>query len=311
MTCAATAQKEGIGFPGQLAVYNDTHVEGLSRLAAGIKAHHSHAVLQLHHAGMRSPISLTGRSPQCPSDDAASGAKEMTLGEVKASIDAFVEAARRSERAGFDGIELHGAHGYLICEFLSPEINRREDEYGGSPENRARFLFEVIDGVRAVCRADLTLGVRLSPERFGMRLLEIRSLAQRLMTEGRIDYLDMSLWDCFKEPEDPTLGGRNLMSYFTDLDRGSVRLGAAGKIMSSADAASVLDAGMDFVVIGRAAVLHHDFPRRVAADPAFRPIATPVSPEYLHGEGLSDAFIQYMRNWKGFVTDPVEEPAAV
>jgi 2,4-dienoyl-CoA reductase-like NADH-dependent reductase (Old Yellow Enzyme family) len=121
----------------------------------------------------------------------------------------------------------------------------------------------------------------------------------------------MSLWDCFKEPEDPALGGRNLMSYFTDLDRGSVRLGAAGKIMSSADAARVLDAGMDFVVIGRAAVLHHDFPRRVAADPAFHPMATPVSPEYLHSEGLSEAFVQYMRNWKGFVTDPVEQPATV
>jgi 2,4-dienoyl-CoA reductase-like NADH-dependent reductase (Old Yellow Enzyme family) len=311
MTCAATAQKEGIGFPGQLAAYSDIHVDGLARLAAGIKAHGSHAVVQLHHAGMRSPTALTGRAPQCPSDDAATGAKEMTRGELRASIEAFVEAARRSERAGFDGVELHGAHGYLICEFLSPEINRRGDEYGGALENRARFLLEVIDGVRAVCRPDFSLGVRLSPERFGMRLLEIRSVAQRLMAEGRIDYLDMSLWDCFKEPEDPSLHGRNLLSYFTDLDRGSVRLGAAGKIMSSADAASVLDAGMDFVVIGRAAVLHHDFPRRVVADPAFRPVATPVSPEYLHGEGLSDRFVQYMRNWKGFVTEPVEEPAAV
>src|SRR5205814_2033381 len=103
----------------------------------------------------------------------------------------------------------------------------------------------------------------------------------------------------------------NLMSYFTDLPRGGVRLGAAGKISGGDDAAKALAAGMDFVVIGRSAVLHHDFARRVAADPAFVPVPIPVSPEYLRSEGLSDIFINYMRNWKGFVTDPVEEPASV
>jgi 2,4-dienoyl-CoA reductase-like NADH-dependent reductase (Old Yellow Enzyme family) len=311
MTCAATVQKEGIGFNGQLGIYRDDHLEGLQRLAAGIKAHQSHAVVQLHHAGMRSPIAHIGRAPQCPSDDAETGAKAMTHDEVKQSIDAFVAAARRADRAGFDGVELHGAHGYLICEFLSPEINRRDDEYGGSLENRARFLFEAIDGIREVCRQDFSLGVRLSPERFGMQLLEIRTVASRLLEEGKIDYLDMSLWDCFKEPEDPALRGRNLMSYFTDLPRHGVRLGAAGKIASGADAALVLAAGMDFVVVGRSAVLHHDFAGRVAADPAFVPVAIPVSPEYLRSEGLSDTFIKYMRHWKGFVTDPVEEPASV
>jgi 2,4-dienoyl-CoA reductase-like NADH-dependent reductase (Old Yellow Enzyme family) len=165
--------------------------------------------------------------------------------------------------------------------------------------------------VRAVCGPDFSLGVRLSPERFGMQLLEIRTVAARLLAEEKIDYLDMSLWDCFKEPEDPALCGRNLMSYFADLPRGSVRLGAAGKIVSGADAARVLATGMDFVVIGRSAVLHHDFARRVAADPAFVPVPTPVSPEYLRNEGLSDPFVKYMRHWKGFVTDPVEEPATV
>jgi 2,4-dienoyl-CoA reductase-like NADH-dependent reductase (Old Yellow Enzyme family) len=311
MTCAATVQREGVGFNGQLGIYRDDQIEGLTRLADGIKANQSHAVAQLHHAGMRSPVALTGRAPQCPSDDAETGAKAMTRDDVKQSIDAFIAAARRADRAGFDGVELHGAHGYLICEFLSPELNRRDDEYGGPLENRARFLFEAIDGVRAVCRPDFSLGVRLSPERFGMQLLEIRTVAGRLLADGKIDYLDMSLWDCFKEPEDQALRGRNLMSFFTDLPRGGVRLGAAGKIVSGADAERVLAAGMDFVVIGRSAVLHHDFARRVAADPRFEPVSIPVSPEYLRSEGLSDTFVKYMRNWKGFVTEPVEEPASV
>src|SRR5262249_43112232 len=103
MTCAATVQKEGVGFRGQLAIYSDDHLAGLQRLADGIKANASHAVAQLHHAGMRSPVALTGGAPRCPSDDTETGAKAMTHDEVKESIDAFVEAARRADRAGFDG----------------------------------------------------------------------------------------------------------------------------------------------------------------------------------------------------------------
>lgn len=301
MTCAATVQKDGVGFPGQLGVYSDDHLPGLARLAQGLKAHGTHAVVQLHHAGMRAPAAITGRPPQCPSDDAETGARAMTADEVARAIDDFIAAAKRSERAGFDGVELHGAHGYLICEFLSPEINRREDRYGGSLENRSRMLFELVDGVRAACRPGFSLGVRLSPERFGMQLPEVRDVAQRLMREARIDYLDMSLWDAFKEPEDEAFKGRSLMSYFTDLDRGSVRLGAAGKIMTAEESARCLAAGLDLVVIGRAAILHHDYPRRVAADPAFRPTPTPVPREYLRQEGLSETFVGYMRNWKDFV----------
>jgi 2,4-dienoyl-CoA reductase-like NADH-dependent reductase (Old Yellow Enzyme family) len=79
-------------------------------------------------------------------------------------------------------------------------VNQRTDEYGGSFENRARFLYECIEGVRAQCGKDFSLGVRLSPERFGMDLGEILGLAGALLKDDRIDYLDMSLWDCFKPP---------------------------------------------------------------------------------------------------------------
>jgi 2,4-dienoyl-CoA reductase-like NADH-dependent reductase (Old Yellow Enzyme family) len=303
MTCAATVQREGIGFAGQLGIYGDEHLEGLTRLAAGIKSHGSHAVVQLHHAGMRTPPALSGRPPQCPSDDATTGAKAMTADEVAQSMEAFIAAARRADRSGFDGVELHGAHGYLICQFLSAETNQRTDAFGGSLDNRSRMLFDLVDGVRTACRANFSVGVRLSPERFGLKLEEIRSVAQRLLREGRIDYLDMSLWDLWKEPEDAALKGRTLVSYFTDLERGSVRLGAAGKITTGADAVRALAERLDFVVIGKAAVLHHDFARRVLADQAFRPTAIPVTPDYLRNEGLSDTFIKYMRNWPGFVTE--------
>jgi 2,4-dienoyl-CoA reductase-like NADH-dependent reductase (Old Yellow Enzyme family) len=303
MTCAASVQREGVGFPGQLGCHDDRHLEGLSRLAAAIRAQDSHAVVQLHHGGMRSLKHVIGRAPMCPSDDESTGAVAMTLDEVHAARDAFIAAARRAEKAGFDGVELHGAHGYLICQFLSPEINRREDAYGGSLENRARFLLEIIDGVRAGTRRGFSLGVRLSPERFGLRLQEIKDLAQRLLREAKIDYLDMSLWDVFKQPVEEEHQGKTLLQHFAELERGPVRMGAAGKIMTGADAARALAGGLDYVLIGRGAILHHDFAKRVAADPDFKPTPLPVSETYLREEGLGPAFVNYMRTWKGFVEE--------
>lgn len=301
MTCAASVQESGIGFPGQLGFHDDKHLPGLTRLAGAIKQHGSHAVAQLHHGGLRAQ-----KTPKAPSADEKLGAPAMTLDEIQQTRDLFIAAALRAERAGFDGVELHGAHGYLICSFLSPELNRRDDAYGGDAARRQRFLFELIDGIRAAAKPGFSLGVRLSPERWGLKVLEIRDVAARLFRERRIDYLDMSLWDVRKEPEDETLKGRSLASYFADLDRGDTRLGAAGKIMTAQDARDILAAGYDFPVLGRAAILHHDFANRAAADPGFAARATPVSEAYLHAEGLGPAFVNYMRTWKGFV----EEAAA-
>ena len=300
MTCAAHVQAAGQGFPGQLGVFGDQHLEGLTRLAHTIKAKGAIAAMQLHHAGNRSPAALVG-TPVCPSDDEKSGARALTLGEVERLRDDFIAAAKRAERAGFDGVEIHGAHGYILAQFLSPEVNRREDRYGGSPENRARIVLEILDGVRAQCRADFQLGLRLSPERFGLRLMEIRDLAARVLRESRLDYLDLSLWDYTKEPVEEEYRGRTLMSWFTDLPRGNTRLGAAGKITSAEQAAQVLDMGCDYTLIGRAAILRHDFPERVRRDPKYQSPALPVTRQHLLDEGLSPPFVQYMNNWPGFV----------
>jgi len=310
ITCAAHVQPQGQGFPGQLGIFSDRHVEGLARLAAGIGAEGSISMVQLHHAGMRARADLIGSTPVCPSDDAETGARALSLGEVEQLAEDFIAAAVRADRAGFDGVEIHGAHGYVISQFLSPEVNRRTDHYGGSPENRARLPFDIVAGIRARCRPDLTLAVRLSPERFGQRLAEIRAVAQRLMSEGMIDLLDMSLWDVFKEPQEEEHQGRSLLSYFTDLDRGEVRLGAAGKIRGTRDAARCLEAGADLVVVGRAAILHHDFPARVKATADFEAAGLPVTVDHLRAEGIGEAFIRYLQGWKGFVQaeEPVPPP---
>jgi 2,4-dienoyl-CoA reductase-like NADH-dependent reductase (Old Yellow Enzyme family) len=303
MTCAAHVQATGQGFPGQLGVFSDAHLPGLSRLAAEIRRHGSLAFVQLHHAGMRSPAALIGTRPVCPSADEKTGARELSGTEVEQLAADFIRAAVRAQQAGFDGIEVHGAHGYLVGQFLSAEINRRGDRYGGSLENRCRLLMDILHGIRAQCRPDFLVSVRLSPERFGMNPAEGVLIARKLFESGLIDLLDLSLWDVFKEPQDEALRGRSLMSLFTALERGEVRLSVAGNIRGARAAEKALAAGADIVTIGRAAILHHDFPERCREDPDFEHVALPVTPAYLRSEGLSDPFVGYMKSWQGFVDD--------
>lgn len=302
MTAASHVQPVGQGFTGQLGVFADDHLEGLTALAAAIKARGSLSSLQLHHAGSRAEPELIGE-PVAPSDVPERNVRALSEAEVEVLRDDFIAGAQRAEQAGFDGVEIHGAHGYILAEFLSAVSNRRTDRYGGSLENRARIIVEIIDGIRAVARPDFQLGLRLSPERFGLELEEIRDVAAEVLQQGKIDFLDMSLWDVRKEPEEERFKGRSLVSFFTDLPRGNVRLGAAGKVMDAGDAAWVLDSGCDFAVIGRAAILRHDFPERVRRDPDYRSPELPASVQHLRNEGLSDTFIHYMRRWPGFV-DP-------
>jgi len=301
MTCAAHVQRIGQGFPGQLGVFSDDHLPGLTRLATEIKAQGAVSSVQLHHAGLRSPEALTFERPVGPSEDAETNTRALSTEEVEQLTEDFIAAAVRSEKAGFDGVELHGAHGYILCAFLSPETNRRDDRYGGSVENRARIVFDIIKGVRARTRPDFQLGLRLSPERFGLKFAEQRDVASWMLASGDLDYLDMSLWDSFKAPSEEAFSHRPLIDWFAELPRGETRLGAAGKLTKGQDFRRLLDAGADFTILGRAAVLHHDVPKLYAANPDFQPIALPVTREHLTREGLSPRFVDYMNTWKGFV----------
>lgn len=302
MTCAASVQHRGVGFPGQLGAHSDQHLDGLTRLAQGIKAHGSHAVVQLHHGGMRAMPSYCDNVPMCPSDDEKTGSKAMTGAEVEQLIEDYIEAAIRSQKAGFDGVELHGAHGYLIAQFLSPQYNRRSDAYGGSPEKRAKVLLDIVEGVHRACGREFSLGVRLSPERFGQSTAEIRDLASDLLRDSRLDYIDMSLWDVFKPAHDESFNGQSLLEIFAELPRDGVALGAAGKLYTASDCERAIDAGLDFVFIGRAAVVHANFAEQALANPDFAMADLPVTRAHLAAEGLGPKFIDYMATWDGFVS---------
>ncbi len=303
MTCAAHVQAVGQGFPGQLGIFGDEHLEGLTRLATDLNATGTVSYVQLHHAGHRSPPDVIGTQPVCPSDDAETGARALTIAEVEQVRDDFIAAAVRAQRAGFHGVELHGAHGYLICQFLSSELNRRTDRYGGSLENRSRLLFEIVDGIRGACGDDLALAVRMSPERFGMQTAEIVDVYGRLVDGGMVDLIDMSLWDVGRVTDQPGYDDRTLLEVFAELPRGDVRLGVAGKIHTPDDVQRVIDHGVDLPVLGRVAILHHDYPRQMQADAAFQPRRAPVGADVLAEEGVSPSFIEYLRATFRFVTD--------
>lgn len=303
MTCASHVQFVGKGFEGQLGIYDDEQVAGHQKLTKGIQSYGAVAVIQLHHAGMRSPKDIIGQAPVCASSNQEHGARALTLPEVHTLRDDFISAALRAKKSGYNGVEVHGAHGYILTQFLSSEINKRTDAYGGSLENRVRLLFEIVDGIRTQCGSDFLLGVRLSPERFGMKLAEVKQICEQLIATQQIDFLDISLWDVFKQPEESAHQDKSLLEHFTALDYKNVKLTVAGNIRNAQDVHQVIAAGVDFVSIGRAAILHHDFPQHIIDNPDFKCIDTPVSPAYLAKEGLGEKFITYMRRWDGFVEE--------
>jgi 2,4-dienoyl-CoA reductase-like NADH-dependent reductase (Old Yellow Enzyme family) len=146
-----------------------------------------------------------------------------------------------------------------------------------------------------------------------MRIDEIRQVSQQLIDTGQVDFLDLSLWDCMKEPEEarerPDLAGRTLCEVATDLDRRTdpqgrpVPVGVAGTIYDPADIERVLELGADFPILGRVAIVHHDYPMRLRADTNFVPTRPPVSRAHLSAEGVSPAFLEYLRHWPGFIAD--------
>ena len=300
-TCAAHVDFLGKGFPGQLGIYSDEQIPGHQKLVKGIHQYGSVALIQLHHAGMRSPKELIGEAPLCPSDDEKTGARAMSLEEVIALKHKFIEAAIRAQKAQYDGVEIHGAHGYILGQFLSASINHRQDQYGGSYENRVRLIKEIVSGIRKACGDKFLVGLRLSPERFGMQLEEIKQLCLALDASQELDFLDISLWDSFKMPEDEANQDQSLLAHFTTLNLKHCKLTVAGKIYSAQDVQSVLNEGVDFVSIGKAGILHYNFPQLVLNDDNFKAKSSPVSRAYLKQQALGEAFINYMSKWPDFV----------
>ena len=154
----------------QLSVSKDRHIEGLAKLAETVHKYGTKIFIQLHHPGRETVTALTGgpvvSASAIPCKYLQQETRALSTEEVKALIQQFISGAVRVKKAGCDGVELHAAHGYLLQQFLSPYTNKREDEYGGSFENRLRMITEIINGIRVQCGPDFPIGVRLSVEEF-------------------------------------------------------------------------------------------------------------------------------------------------
>lgn len=156
----------GKGFPNELGAYDDSFLPGLSRLAREVKEAGAAVALQLHHAGRETHSSFTGQTPVAPSPIPSrlmgEIPRELTREEIWELVEAYASAARRAVEAGFDAVELHGAHGYLLHQFVSPRCNAREDEFGG--EGRFRFPVEVVKAVRETVGPDFPVIYRFSAD---------------------------------------------------------------------------------------------------------------------------------------------------
>ncbi|MDR5701608.1 NADH:flavin oxidoreductase [Agromyces aerolatus] len=300
VTSESGVEARGRGFATEPGCHSDAHVPGLARLAEAVKAAGSLATMQLNHAGMRGHRAAERVSA---SADAETGARALRDYEIPEVVAAWGRAAARCEAAGFDGVQIHGAHGYLIGQFLSGTLNRRTDDWGGSAEHRARFLFAVIDAIRASTGPDFQVGVRLSPERYGQDLFEITAIVERLIDERKVDSIDLSLWDAGKLPDDERADRVPIMRQFLRIPRGEVRMGVAGRIRTGAAVRAAADEGSDYLAIGKAGILYPDFPRMVRDDPELVPGWLPVSASYLRSQDVGDGFIRYLTTWNGFISD--------
>ena len=183
----------------QLGIYDDSLLSGLEKLSSRIHATGTPIVTQINHAGRDASTEITGMEPVAPS--LSGDARELGGEEIKVLVEAFAVAADRAMRAGFDGVEVHGAHGFLLNQFLSPLINRRRDRYGGSLENRMRFPLEVVERVKEKIGGRLLL-YRLGSDDLdpaGIKIEESKKIAAKLEEAG-VDIIDVSGGLCGSRP---------------------------------------------------------------------------------------------------------------
>ena len=197
---AAVEHPRGRAIVNQLSIADNSLVPGLSKLARRIQQHGAKAFVQLHHAGGGTTVKKTNGVRPVVSSIAenaynARDPRVLETEEVESLVERFVDAAKRAQKAGFDGVELHGSHGYLIQEFMSPRNNQRDDRYGGDFDSRMRFPTEIVEGIREATNGDLALSFRLSAEEFvdgGYELEEATQMAEMLAAAG-VDVLDVTV----------------------------------------------------------------------------------------------------------------------
>lgn len=269
---------KGPAFPGAIAIDSDNKIPGLAKIANAIKTEGSKAILQIYHGGrMVEPELIGGRTPVAPSAIAAprEGAttpQALTAEEVDVMITKFGDAVNRAIKAGFDGVEIHGANTYLIQQFYSPNSNQRDDKWGGSRDNRARFPLEVLEITHKMAErfadSSFIIGYRFSPEEIevpGIRFDDTLYLLEKLAARG-LDYVHFSVGQLLRSSivnrDDPTpLITKYLAARSETLAK--VPVIGVGGVVNKMDAELALESGFDLVAVGKACIAYPDWADRI------------------------------------------------
>jgi fumarate reductase flavoprotein subunit len=269
----------GLAFPGAIGIDNDEKIAGLAKIASAIKGEGSRALLQIYHGGrMVDPKLIGGRTPVAPSAlaaprDGAATPNALTTEEVAGMVGKFGDAVRRAIQAGFDGVEIHGANTYLIQQFYSPNSNQRDDEWGGSRDNRAKFPLAVLDITHQMVRqyADdaFIIGYRFSPEELevpGIRFDDTMYLLEKLAARG-LDYLHFSLGYSLRPSINDTTDPTPLINKYCEMRSDAlaqIPVMGVGGIVNASDVETALEHGYDLVAVGRACIAYPDWTARIA-----------------------------------------------
>ncbi|MCT2561880.1 NADH-dependent flavin oxidoreductase [Chryseobacterium herbae] len=263
----------GIGFTHEFAGYDDAFLPSLKKLANAAKRGGAPAILQMFHAGNKAIPGLIPNGEVVSASAVSSGPillsdkenipKELSENEILEIIKAFGDTTRRAIEAGFDGVEIHGAHGFLLQNFISPFFNKRNDQWGGSLENRLRLSLEIVREVKNVVSeyADrpFLVGYRISPEEIPQKtygLPETFILMDKLIVE-KIDYLHFSLLDAVNQkPIDSEFSDQPISVVLNNYVNNRVPVLVAGSVTTPAMADKVLDYGVSMVAIGRTLVVN-------------------------------------------------------
>ena len=265
----------GIGFTHEFAAYDDRFINSLEKLAAAAQSGGAPAILQIFHAGNKAIPELVPNNDviSASASSVKSGdfmkrvvqSREMTENEIQETIRAFGDVTKRAIKAGFDGIELHGAHGFLLQNFFSPLFNQRNDRWGGDLEGRMRFPLAVLQEVKNVVYEYATkpfaIGYRISPEESatgGLRIEDTYKLLDRLISSG-ISYIHTSLVSINDSYPVESPNGPRTIELILNHIAGRVPVIAAGKIRTPSQAQEAISTGLPLVAIGKGLVINPEW----------------------------------------------------
>lgn len=294
MTEASAVTAEGRISPGDLGIYKDEHIHALAQIASFLHSQGARAGIQLAHAGRKASMSVpfggerllqpqeggwqTLAPSAVPFSPTYSVPQALDQAGIDATIAAFRQAARRAHKAGFEIVEIHAAHGYLLHEFLSPLANKRTDAYGGSFENRTRMVLQVVDAVRAEWPSHLPLFVRISATDWaegGWNIDESVQLA-RLLREHGVDLVDVSSGGLVPHAQIPAGPGFQVDFASRIRSEAGIATAAVGLITEPAQAEAIVAEGRaDLVFMARAFLRDPYWPLHAAAalaEPASWPV---------------------------------------